>query len=169
MQPFLEQAQSYAQYHQNITTRYTHFVGVPIIIFSLMILLGFVKIIIPGVFGTSLASLATLAILIYYYRLHWQLALVLTPFMLFLLWLAHWFTLTGPTKLGIWAFIITSVIGWGVQLYGHFIEGKKPAFINTLSQSLIAPLFLTAELIFLAGYMKSLKEQIYGVGEEKTL
>ena len=168
MKSFVEQAQLYAGYHQNIMTRYTHFAGVPIIIFSLMIFLGFVKIIIPGVFGVSLASLATLGLLIYYFRLNWQLALAITPILLILLWLAHWFTRFGPTKLGVWVFIITFVLGWGFQLYGHYIEGKKPAFMVNLSQALIAPLFLTAELFFMAGYMKPLKEQIYGPGEEKV-
>jgi uncharacterized membrane protein YGL010W len=168
MKSFVEQAQLYAVYHQNITTRYTHFAGVPIIIFSVMIFLGFIKIIIPGVFETSLATLATLAVLIYYYRLHWQLALAITPILLILLWLAHWFSLFGPTTLGVWVFIITFILGWGIQLYGHFIEGKKPAFMLNICQALIAPLFLTAELIFMAGYMKPLKEQIYGSDEEKV-
>ena len=82
MQSFVEQAQTYAEYHQNVITRYTHLAGVPIIILSLMILLGFIKIIMPGVFEISLACLVTLAVLIYYYRLNWQLALVLTPILL---------------------------------------------------------------------------------------
>jgi uncharacterized membrane protein YGL010W len=162
MKPFIEQAQRYACYHQNSTTLYSHMAGVPIIIFSLMILLGFVKIVIPGVYQTSLACLATLAVLIYYFRLHWQLALALTPILIILLWLAHWFTRFGPTQTGLWVFIITFILGWGLQLYGHFVEGKKPAFIDNFSQALIAPLFLTAELFFMAGYMQPLKNQIYG-------
>jgi uncharacterized membrane protein YGL010W len=160
MKSFIEQAQCYASYHQNPMTRYTHLIGVPIIIFSLMILLGFVKIVIPGVYTTNLACLATIAILIYYYRLNWQLALPLTVGFVILLWLASWFNSNGPTKLGVWTFIITFIIGWGFQLYGHFIEGKKPAFIVNSSQALIAPLFVTAELIFMAGYMTALQEQV---------
>lgn len=162
MKPFIEQAQMYAGYHHNITTRYTHLAGVPIIILSIMILLGFIKIIIPEVFTTTLACLTTLGVLIYYFRLNWQLALALTPILLILLWFSTLFSHNGPTKLGIWTFIITFVLGWGLQLYGHYIEGKKPAFMDNLSQALIAPLFLTAELFFMAGYMKTLKEQIYG-------
>lgn len=166
MKSFIEQAQLYAEYHQNPTTRYTHMAGVPLIILSLMILLGFVKIIIPNVFGTNLAFLAALAALIYYYRLNWQLALVLTPIFIILLWIASWFNHSGPTTLGIWAFLITFIAGWGLQLYGHYIEGKKPAFMMNLCQALIAPLFLTAELFFMAGYMTPLKEQIHGKSEE---
>jgi uncharacterized membrane protein YGL010W len=168
MKSFIEQAQFYSGYHLNKMTRYTHMAGVPIIILSLMIFLGFVKIVVPGVYGVSLSCLATLAALIYYYRLNWQLALALTPMLLILLWISSWFNHNGPTKLGIWAFIITFIVGWGLQLYGHYIEGKKPAFMDNLSQALIAPLYLTAELFFMAGYMTGLKEQIHGPGEEPT-
>lgn len=169
MKSFVEQAQFYAAYHQKIMTRYTHMVGVPLIILSLMIFFGFVKIIIPGVYATNLACLVTLGVLIYYYRLNWQLALALTPILIILLWLASWFNYAGPTKLGLWVFIITFVLGWGFQLYGHYLEGKKPAFMDNLLQALIAPLFLTAELFFMVGYMNSLKEQIYGHAEEGSV
>ncbi len=37
MKPFVEQAQFYVGYHQKPITRYTHFAGIPLIIFSLMI------------------------------------------------------------------------------------------------------------------------------------
>lgn len=168
MKSFLEQAQFYATYHKNPMTRYTHMVGVPIVILSFMILLGFVQIIIPGVFATNLACLTTLVLLIYYFRLNWQLSLALTPIMIILLWIASWFNHAGPTKLGLWAFIITFVLGWGLQFYGHFIEDKKPALMDNLFQALISPLYLMAELFFMAGFMKQLKEQIYGAAEEQT-
>ncbi|TAL64766.1 MAG: DUF962 domain-containing protein [Legionella sp.] len=173
MKSFVEQAQFYAGYHQNPITRYTHLAGVPLIILSLMIFLGFLKIILPGVFSTNLAFLATLVLLVYYFRLNWQLSLALTPILLILLWIASMFNHAGPTKLGIWAFIITFVAGWGLQLYGHYIEGRKPALMDNLCQALIAPLYLTAEVLFMAGLMLPLKEQIYGptatiVVEEKA-
>jgi uncharacterized membrane protein YGL010W len=167
MKPFIEQAQLYASFHQNEVTRYTHFAGVPLIILSVMILLGFVKIAVPGIFATSLAFLATIALLVYYFMLTWELALPLTPILLFLLWLSSWFSHAGPTKLGVWSFIITFVVGWGLQFYGHFIEGKKPAFMVNIMQMLIAPLYLTAELIFMAGYMSALKERIYQTTENE--
>jgi uncharacterized membrane protein YGL010W len=162
MKPFIEQAQTYASYHQKEVTRYTHFAGVPLIVLSLMILLGFVQIIIPGILVSNLAWFATIALLIYYFLLNWKLALASTPILLFLLWIAHWFSEDGPTTLGMWTFIITFVVGWALQFYGHYLEGKRPAFIDNLSQTLIAPLFLVAELFFLAGYMKPLQTQIYG-------
>jgi uncharacterized membrane protein YGL010W len=169
MKSFIEQAQFYAGYHQNSTTRNTHMAGVPLVILSLMILLGFVKIVIPGVYESNLACLATLVLLVYYFRLNWQLTLALTPILIVLLWIASWFNHDGPTSLGIWAFIITFFVGWGLQLYGHYIHKKKPALMDSIDAILIAPLYLVAELFFLAGYMHSLKEQINGPEKQERV
>jgi uncharacterized membrane protein YGL010W len=160
MQSFVTQARLYASYHKSKTTWYLHLLGVPIILFSLMVFLGFVHIIVPGVFETNLAVLATLAVLVYYYRLQWKLALALTPIMAILLLLANLFSARGPTKLGLWAFALSFIIGWCLQLYGHFQEKKKPAFMDDLFMTCIAPLYLTATLFFKAGYLQSLQEEI---------
>lgn len=161
MKSFISQAQCYAAYHQHPKTRQTHCVGVPLIVFSLMILLGFVKIIIPGVFATTLACLTTLGVLIYYFRLYWPLALTLTPFMLLMLWLADWLSSPGPNPLGLWLFILSFIGGWALQLYGHYVAKERPAFMTSMSQMLIAPLYLMAELFFMAGLFTSLKRQIH--------
>lgn len=162
MKSFIEQAQFYAAYHQKPSTRYTHLIGVPLIIFSLMVLFGFLHLIIPGVMDTTLASLATLALVIYYIYLNWRLGLVLIPIFIVLLWLASLVSYKGPTHTALWIFVLTFVLGWALQLIGHLIEGRRPALMDNFWQALIAPLFLTAELFFMAGRMNDLKEQIYG-------
>lgn len=169
MKSFIEQATMYASYHQNKKTQYTHFAGIPMIILSLMILFGFVQIIIPNVLFTNLAWIFTLSLLVYYFLLHWQLALIITPILLFLLWISHWFSMYGPTALGLWAFGILFILGWALQLYGHYIEGRKPAFLDNMSQLLIAPLFLVAELVFMAGYMKGLQLQIHSLNPSPVI
>lgn len=168
MKPFIEQAQFYAAFHQNKITRYTHFAGVPLIIFSLMILLGFVKLIIPGVLTTNFALLGAIVVMAYYFKVQWQLSLVLTPIMLVLLWVASFFNHAGPTKLGLWVFLITFVSGWALQFYGHYMEGKKPAFMDNICQAFIAPLFLVAELMFMAGLMLDLQKQMTKQPEKDT-
>ncbi len=160
MNSFIEQARLYATYHQNPITRYTHFVGVPLIIFSLMVLLGFIHLVIPGVIDITLAGLATVVLLLYYYYLNWRLALVLTVIFIVLLWFADLVSRVGPTRVALWTFVITFVLGWALQLVGHLIEGKRPAFIDNFWLALTAPLFLTAELFFLTGRMQKLKAQI---------
>ena len=161
MIPFIEQAQGYAAYHQNELTRYTHMAGIPLIILSFMILLGFVHVIITNVLDVNLATIASLVLLIYYFRLDWRLAITLTPIFVFLLWVAHFFSYQGPTAFGLWSFVIVFLMGCVLQAIGHFLEARRPAFIDNLSQVLIAPLVIMAELFFMAGYMQALKEEIY--------
>jgi uncharacterized membrane protein YGL010W len=160
MQSFVTQARLYASYHKSKKIWYMHLLGVPLILFSFMVFLGFVHIIVPGVFQTNLAFLATIAVLVYYFRLHWQLALALTPIMGILLLIASLFSRWGPTKAGLWAFTISFIIGWGLQLYGHYMEKKRPALMDDLLMACIAPLYLTATLFFKAGYLKDLQEEI---------
>jgi uncharacterized membrane protein YGL010W len=97
MLPFIEQAKIYTLYHQRPMTRYTHMAGIPLIILALMMLLGWVHVVIIGVLNISVASIATLALLIYYFRLHWRLASVITPILLLLLWVSSVLTQNGPT------------------------------------------------------------------------
>lgn len=162
MKTFIEQAQCYAAHHQNPKTQQTHWIGVPLITFSLMILLGCIRIVVPGVFQISVAYIATIALLIYYFRLHWLLALALTPVFILMLWLASWLTYNGPNTLAMWIFVITFISGWTLQLYGHYISHERPAFMDQFSQTLIAPIYLMAEVFFMAGLLPSLKAQIHG-------
>ena len=163
---FIEQAQSYVAYQQNVATRYIHMLSIPLIAVSLLILLGFVRVIILGVMDIDLAEIATFGLLAYYFRLHWRLALALTPLLIFLLWIAECFSYAGPTSVALWAFGITLILGCSLQLIGYFIEGKRPPFPDMLKHLLIAPLSLTAEIFFMVGRMRDLKEEIYG---NKTL
>lgn len=160
MKSFIEQAQLYAHYHQKPLTRYSHMIAVPLLLFSLMILLGFIHIVIQGWLDINLAEVATLLLLAHYFRLYWRLALVLTPIMICLLWLANIISEHGPTHFALLTFMITFILAWAFQLFGHFFEGKRPTFSDNLSLSLVAPLYLSAEIFFMAGKMQALKEQI---------
>lgn len=168
MIPFIEQAQYYATHHQNKLTRYTHMVGVPLILLSTMILFGFVHIVILGVVDFNVANIATLVLLIYYIRLQWRLALALTPLLIMLLWIANLFSVAGPTSFALWSFSIIALFGWTLEFIGHYFEGKPPAFTHSLWQLLIAPLLIVAELFFMAGRMKELQGEIYGEAPVNT-
>jgi uncharacterized membrane protein YGL010W len=52
------------------------------------------------------------------------------------------------------------VVGWAIQFVGHYFEGKKPAFVDDIMGLMIGPLFVAAELAFLLGLRKELKQQI---------
>lgn len=170
---FIEQAKSYASYHLNPKTRLTHFIGVPLIVFSLMIFLGFFKLVMPSVFSTNLAWIASVVLLAYYFKLEWRLALSITPVLFVLLLISDLISANGPSTGSVWTFILLFLIGWGFQLGGHFIyEKNRPALLDNLWQMLIAPLFLVMEGYFYFGKMFNLQSEIYGShkqsGNEKT-
>jgi len=168
MIPFIEQAKSYASYHKKAATRYSHMAGIPLIILSLMILLGFVHVVIIGVLDINVAMIATIALLVYYFRLQWRLALALTPILALLLWIASFFSQNGPTAHALLSFLVIFVIGVALPTMSHFIEEKRLTFAANLWQLLIAPLVIVAEIFFWAGQMKELKEEMYGKNPVKT-
>ncbi|WP_419418634.1 DUF962 domain-containing protein [Legionella sp. D16C41] len=161
MKSFVEQAQFYAKYHQEPVTFYTHLIGVPLIIFSLMIFLGFFHIVVPGVINIGFADIFTVIALLYYLFLNWRLGLILIPIFTFMVWIADLISWAGPTKRALWAFLILFILGWAFQLIGHFIEGRRPALINNFWQALIAPMYLMAEIFFRMGRMEALRKQIH--------
>lgn len=159
---FVEQAKQYASYHTKPMTRYTHYVGIPLIIFSSLIFLGFFKFVLTGVFSIDFGWLFTFVLLLYYFKLEWRLALSITPILIILNYLAGLLSNSGPSEAGVWTFIILFLIGWGCQLGGHIVEKKRPALADNLSQAWIAPLFLMAELYFYFGKFYELQSEIYG-------
>lgn len=161
MIPFIEQARAYALYHQHPIARYLRAIGIPLMVLSLLILLGFVHVVIIGVLNVTLAEIATLSLLLYYFFLNWRLALVATPLFIFLLWIATLFSDEGPNAVALWAFLVTFLLGCAALFLGYFIEGKRPFGMDLLRQTLIAPLFLMAELFFMVGRMQELKQAVY--------
>lgn len=162
MKSFVEQALFYRDYHQSKVNLYTHLIGVPLLIFSTMIFLGFFRIISPQLFDISLAEIATVLILIYYIYLNWRLGLLLIPVFALLLWISGMISYQGMTSFSVWFFIVVFITGWAFQFAGHIIEGKKPAFMSNARQALIAPLFLMAEVCFMLGFMPKLKVLLHG-------
>ncbi len=166
MSLFVNKAKQYASYHTKNITKVTHFVGVPLIIFSLMIFFGFVKISVPGVFSTNLAWFLMIGVLVYYAKLNVKLAVSILPIFLIMIYLADMISSGGPTKGTFEIFLLFFVFGWVIQFVGHFYEKKKPAFMDNLSQLFIAPLFLVAEAYFYFGMLNDLYLEIYEADAE---
>lgn len=158
---FVEQAKQYASYHTQPITRYTHYVGIPLIVFSSLIFLGFFRFVITGVFNIDFGWIFTLVLLAYYFRLEWRLALTITPILILFNYLAGLLSNQGPSSTSVWTFVILFLIGWACQLGGHLVEKKRPALMDNLSQAWIAPLFLIAELYFYFGKFYQLQSEIY--------
>lgn len=161
MKSFIEQAHFFTARYPKEPAPVTYFISVALIIFSLMIFLGFFHLVVPNILNISFASLAAIALLIYYFFLNWRLALVVTPFLVIFLALADFLSQAGPTSFALWISIISLVLGAALQFIGRSEESRLN-FGDQFKLLFIAPLLLTAQLFFIKGRMAELREQIYG-------
>jgi uncharacterized membrane protein YGL010W len=150
-----EQMSIYAAYHRNRWNRRTHFVGVPAIVFAILIPMSWV----PIAAGVTLAHLFVAAVLVYYFRLDAALALATTVAAGALLYAAHLASASGLVSGWIW-FGIFFAGGWAFQLVGHVFEGRKPALADNLFQIFVAPIFLVAELFFALGLKHDVRGRV---------
>ncbi len=155
----LEQLLSqYAAYHLDQKNIYTHFIGIPMIVFSIICLTARAGVIIPGG-ELTLALILLLASCIYYFSLDRIFGLI----MLVIYAIAYPFAykiaqLDTTSWLGLSIGIF--VVGWVFQFVGHFYEKKKPAFTDDIIGLAIGPLFVLAEMVFMLGFRKELEQRI---------
>jgi len=154
MKSLEDQMSVYAAYHQDARNKATHFVGVPVIVLSLMIPLSWLQ-----VEGISAAMVITAALLAYYLVLDLVLGLAMCVVMGALLWLGQIIADQGVLAGWSW-FAVLFVGGWALQLWGHVFEGRKPALVDNLFQIFVAPIFLAAEVFFALGYKPALRERV---------
>lgn len=158
MKTLEEQMSIYQRFHRNRKNKLTHFFGVPLIMFSLFVLLGLARIEIGGL-SVSAASVLAVAVLGYYFRLDATLALAMTIFTVALLIGAHRVAAEG-TATALIVFAACFVGGWILQLIGHAFEGRRPALVDNFFQVFIAPIFLMAEVFFALGYKRDIAERV---------
>jgi uncharacterized membrane protein YGL010W len=161
MRTLVEQLSSYAAYHRDPRNIATHFLGVPVIVLSVLILLSRVSLDFNGLAVTPALVLFLLSSA-FYFRLSVCYGLVLFLFHgALLLTAGHFATLTTT------AWLITGltvfVVGWMIQFLGHHYEGRKPAFFDDAMGLVIGPLFVVAELGFLMGLGKPTQAQVEAV------
>jgi uncharacterized membrane protein YGL010W len=150
-----QQMAVYAAYHRNRWNKLTHFIGVPAIVFAILIPLSWI----PIGDGITLAHVFVGAVLAYYFLLDVPLALATTVATGALLGAARLAAETGFSSGWIW-FGVFFAGGWILQLVGHAFEGRKPALADNLFQIFVAPIFLVAEVFFALGFRRDLLEKM---------
>ncbi len=158
MKTIEDQMSVYAAYHQDARNKATHFVGVPAIVFALMIALGWLRADLGG-FGVSAALVVTAVLVAYYLVLDVPLGLVMAAVFGLMLWGAEQLA-QAALPVGLTWFFVLFVGGWALQLWGHVFEGRKPALVDNLFQIFVAPIFLAAEVFFALGYKPDLYRRI---------
>ncbi len=135
---------TYGESHLNATNKLIHWVCVPAIMFSLLILLFAIPFFVERTWYFNWAMVLLILAWIYYARLS---VIMFFGFVvigiLMLLGINALYGLSGynPGKLALWGMIIF-VIAWIGQFIGHKIEGKKPSFLQDVQYLLIGPAWL---------------------------
>lgn len=145
----------YEAYHRNTWNKVTHYIGIPLIIFSLFLPLQWLRFDILS-YSFSFADVFFVLTLIYYLKLNIALAAGMFLTVGLILYCSLYFSAFENS--GIIA-SLTFAAGWGFQFAGHYFEGKQPAFFTSLIQLLIGPLYLLAKFYFKLGFLKN-KEKI---------
>ncbi|MCP5161075.1 MAG: DUF962 domain-containing protein [Hahellaceae bacterium] len=158
MKTLTEYLSDYASYHRDNRNIATHFVGIPLIVVAVAVLLSRpvmdlqVVIVSPAVVVSLLAG-------IFYLRLDVRLGLVMCAVLAASVGIGR---LLAAESTVFW---LTSglgmfVVGWIIQFIGHYYEGKKPAFVDDLIGLAIGPLFVAAEVAFKLGLRDELNQAI---------
>ena len=172
MKSIVEQLARYKSVHLSQKNINTHFIGVPLIVFAVTLLLSALQfeLMLGDSAETSLTLSFSLAmflfifVAIYYLLLHRLLALGMLAYMVFNLYLAHLCSdIDSISTIAIALF----VVGWIIQFIGHYYEKAKPAFVDDLGQFLIGPLFLMAEVYFMLGLESELNANVTSLALEK--
>jgi uncharacterized membrane protein YGL010W len=159
MKTGVEQLTQYAAYHRDKRNIATHFVGIPLIVFAVLILASRLHFVTVNGVPISLALVLWALSSFYYLKLDMGIGVLMTVLHLALLWLAAPLA-QGSVALWLASGIGIFVFGWVLQFIGHHFEGKKPAFVDDLIGLVVGPMFVVTEFLFLLGLRKPLQNQI---------
>ena len=152
---FARQLATYASYHRDERNRATHFIGIPAIVFSILVPLALAR---SG--GVSAAMVVAVIAVIGWVALDRVIGLAMAVVMLVMLIAAEWIARTYGSTTAWIVFAVFFVGGWIFQLVGHMWEGRRPALADNLFQAFIGPMFIMAEVLIALGLKPELKDAI---------
>lgn len=145
----------YAGYHRDRRNILSHFVGIPLIVLAIGVLLARVP-----VGATNLSWIVcALAALWYLGRGQPVLGAATVAANGLLIALAQPLASGGTAAWLAWGLGLF-VLGWVIQFVGHHWEGRKPAFVDDLVGLLVGPMFVVAEWLFALGWGRALADEI---------
>jgi uncharacterized membrane protein YGL010W len=161
---FRNQLAAYAAVHRDWRNKATHFVGIPVIVFSLLLVLSLWRFEVGAREWTGSLAVALLAVL------GWMLLDLGIGVVMAVIMVVAWYAaeaLAGSlgSAQSVWvAFIALFVGGWVLQFLGHHYEGKRPALLDNIFQGFIGPMFLVAETLVMMGRRRDLAD-VMGEGD----
>jgi uncharacterized membrane protein YGL010W len=149
MKPIQQWIDEYGESHQNPTNKLIHWVCVPLIMLSLLALIGKIPFFINGLTLFTIRSEPVLFdwtiiflsfCIIFYSRLSLTLSLGMLLIAICMLFIISYIKYYDPE---IWRLSLAIfIVGWIGQFIGHKIEGEKPSFFEDLQFLLIGPAWL---------------------------
>ncbi len=160
--PAIDLLNQYAEYHRDRRNIVTHFVGVPLIVFGVGVLLARPEFMLGGVALKPCWLVFALVAAWYLTRGEFALGLATTLGIGGLMLAAHRVTEAAGASTATWLAwgVGAFVVGWIIQFVGHYYEGRKPAFADDLVGLLVGPMFVVLELLALVGLFKGLIARI---------
>jgi uncharacterized membrane protein YGL010W len=149
----------YAQYHRDQRNIASHFIGVPMIVFGVGVLLARPAFALGGLMLSPAWIAYALAAAWYLTRGNIVLGAAVSAAVAALMLLAHQVAYGSVASWLGWGLGMFAV-GWVIQFVGHWYEGKKPAFVDDIVGLLVGPMFVTAEAMFMLGWNKPLLAEI---------
>jgi uncharacterized membrane protein YGL010W len=158
MKTLNDQLSNYAAYHRDRRNILTHFIGIPMIVLAVVVLLARPAFEVAGLSLTP-ATLAVIIATLYYLRLDLRYGVAMGLLLAACLAFA---SATAGLSTGAWATLGVGlfVVGWVIQFVGHIFEGRKPAFVDDIMGLIIGPLFVVAEFGFLLGLRREVEAVI---------
>lgn len=158
MKTLVDHLAQYAAYHRDRRNVATHFIGIPMIVLSVAMLLSRPSVALFGLVLTP-AVLVVVAMVIFYLALDLRFALVMAALNIICLWVGY---IVAQQSTGTWLAtgIGLFVVGWVLQFIGHYWEGRKPAFVDDMSGLIVGPLFVLTEVAFLLGLRDEVRREV---------
>jgi uncharacterized membrane protein YGL010W len=163
---FRRELAAYASVHRDWRNKATHFVGIPTIVFSLLLAFTLWRVRLDGS-EVSMALVLTAVAVVGWMALDLSIGLVMAAIMA-MAWFAAEALAAALGPSSTWAaFGVLFVGGWILQFLGHHYEGKRPALLSNIFQAFVGPMFLVAETMVAMGQRADLAEAM-GEGEIRT-
>ena len=149
----------YAAYHRDRRNITTHFIGIPLIVFAIGVLLSRPTFHVGGLLLSPAWIVWVAATAWYLTRGNIVLGVSVSLVNGVLMLLAHQVPVASTGGWLGWG-LAAFVLGWVLQFVGHYYEGRKPAFVDDLVGLLVGPMFVTGEFLFGLGWGKPLLDEI---------
>jgi len=159
MRATTELLSQYAACHRDRRNIISHFVGVPLIVFAVGVLLARPAFALGGLALSPAWVAFGFAAAWYLTRGDLALGVAVSACTALLMLLAHKVA-DGSVAAWLGWGVGGFVVGWVIQFMGHWYEGRKPAFVDDMAGLLVGPMFVTAEAMFMLGWNKPLQAEI---------